>query len=197
MRDQLPLPAAPDSRERELPSLEIGFSDVALFEGVWLPLSTRRRPWIFKQELAVELGYGKAIHHVLPPSGSGLACPQRRAGPGRASYPDRRRLLTCHSPTKPTYAPVHQAANRLVSNYVDRYASDLRRIWAVEHPFELHLADGRVSGRADIILDEETGRTGSLAIVDYKVAAGQARGGQLSTPASGLHCCRPRRGAQR
>jgi DNA helicase-2/ATP-dependent DNA helicase PcrA len=51
------------------------------------------------------------------------------------------------------------------------YSDDLRRIWAVERPFELHTDDGLLSGRADVILDEEGGQTGSLAIVDYKVAA--------------------------
>lgn len=37
--------------------------------------------------------------------------------------------------------------------------------------FELHTDDGLLSGRADVILDEEGGMTGSLAIVDYKVGA--------------------------
>ena len=173
VRDQLPLPLAPDSMERELPPLEIAFSDVALFEecGYRYRLGAVLG---FEQELAVELGYGKAIHHVL----------RQVAEVSRAQSavpaPDELRTLIDDAFYLPfadrqAYDRMHQAADRLVSNYVDRYASDLRRIWAVERPFELHLADGRVSGRADIILDEETGRTGSLAIVDYKVAAGLAR----------------------
>jgi DNA helicase-2/ATP-dependent DNA helicase PcrA len=62
-----------------------------------------------------------------------------------------------------------------VNAYVKDYADDLTRVWAVERPFALHLNDGVVSGRADVILDEEGGRTGSLAIVDYKVASDDAR----------------------
>jgi len=49
-------------------------------------------------------------------------------------------------------------------------------VWAVERPFALHLDDGVVSGRADVILDKENDRVGALAIVDYKVAADEARG---------------------
>src|SRR5262249_15115570 len=36
--------------------------------------------------------------------------------------------------------------------------------------FELHLEDGIVNGRADVILDREAGVIGNLAIVDYKTA---------------------------
>jgi DNA helicase-2/ATP-dependent DNA helicase PcrA len=59
---------------------------------------------------------------------------------------------------------------RLVGNYTERYADDLRRVWATEHPFELHTENGLMTGRADVILDEEGGKMGSLAVVDYKVA---------------------------
>jgi len=43
----------------------------------------------------------------------------------------------------------------------------------VERPFELHTDDGLLSGRADVILDKEGGASGSLAVVDYKVAASE------------------------
>jgi len=52
---------------------------------------------------------------------------------------------------------MYTAANRLVTRYVGDYSSDLQRVWALEHPFELYLDDGIVVGRADIILDEEGG----------------------------------------
>ena len=39
-----------------------------------------------------------------------------------------------------------------------------------ERPFELHLDAVTVSGRADVILDEENGVPSALAIVDYKTS---------------------------
>lgn len=77
------------------------------------------------------------------------------------------------------YAPFANAPSRermlasvalLLGNYTEQYADDLKRIWATERPFELHTKDGLLTGRADIILDEEDGAPGRLAIVDYKVA---------------------------
>jgi DNA helicase-2/ATP-dependent DNA helicase PcrA len=70
---------------------------------------------------------------------------------------------------------MRKAARRLVTTYIQQYAADLHRVWAVERPFALHLDEGIVSGRADVILDEEGGQRGALAIVDYKVATDEAR----------------------
>lgn len=171
--ERLPLPAPPGTASTELPPLEISFSDVALFEecGYRYRLGAILG---FQQELAVELGYGKAIHHVLREVAEESRA--RTAVPSPQELQDLiDRAFYLPFADAPAFERMHQAANRLVSGYVDRYASDLQRIWAVERPFELHLPDGRVSGRADVILDEEDGRIGSLAIVDYKVAAGVVR----------------------
>jgi DNA helicase-2/ATP-dependent DNA helicase PcrA len=75
----------------------------------------------------------------------------------------------------PGFVRMHAAAGTLVRRYVSEYKDDLKRVWAIERPFELHLEHGILSGRADIILDEESGRIGSLAIVDYKVAKSEER----------------------
>ena len=49
---------------------------------------------------------------------------------------------------------------------------DLHRVWETERPFELHLEGVTVSGRADVILDQEGGVPTALAIVDYKTSTG-------------------------
>ena len=67
------------------------------------------------------------------------------------------------------------AAKRLVEKYIEEYGDDLKRVWAVERPFELHLSNATVKGRADVILDEEDGVISSLAVVDYKTAADEHR----------------------
>jgi DNA helicase-2/ATP-dependent DNA helicase PcrA len=43
-------------------------------------------------------------------------------------------------------------------------------VWVTERPFELHVQGGIVTGRADVILDKEDGKLGSMAIVDYKTS---------------------------
>ena len=43
-------------------------------------------------------------------------------------------------------------------------------MWETERPFELHLPDAVISGRADVILDREDGVVNALAIVDYKTS---------------------------
>lgn len=172
--EELPLPGAPATESpKEAPTLDVSFSDLASFEecGHRYRLSNILG---FQTQIAPELGYGRAIHHVLRQ----LAETVRDIGeiPGKD---DLNRLAE-----EEFYVPfaslqawqtMRKAAKRLVNSYVDHYSTDLHRVWAVERPFALHLDDGIVSGRADVILDEEGGRTGALAIVDYKVSADESR----------------------
>jgi DNA helicase-2/ATP-dependent DNA helicase PcrA len=57
-----------------------------------------------------------------------------------------------------------------VTEYTDRHADDLYRVWETERPFELHLDGVTVTGRADVILDQEGGVPTALAILDYKTS---------------------------
>jgi DNA helicase II / ATP-dependent DNA helicase PcrA len=172
--EELPLPGPPATESpKEAPALDVSFSDLASFEecGHRYRLSNVLG---FQTQIAPELGYGRAIHHVLRQ----LAETVRDIG----EIPDKQELNRLAE--EEFYVPfaslqawqtMRKAAKRLVNSYVDNYSTDLHRVWAVERPFALHLDDGIVSGRADVILDEEGGRTGSLAIVDYKVSADESR----------------------
>ncbi len=82
--------------------------------------------------------------------------------------------------SKPARQQLKGAARRLVGRYLEKYHSDLDRVWAVERPFELHLDNAIVSGRADVILDQEDGEPASLAIVDYKTSTERDDDGELS-----------------
>ena len=170
----LPLPPPPATpTQYDPPELMLSFSDVALFT----ECGYRYRLAVlfgYQPELAVELGYGRAIHHVI----RRVAETSRDNGtiPGESEV---RELLDDE-----LYLPyadiagfqrMSQAVGRTVRRYVDEYTDDLKRVWAVERPFELQVPDGTVAGRADVILDEEDGRIGSLAIVDYKVATDSER----------------------
>ena len=68
------------------------------------------------------------------------------------------------------YAKLHDAAIRLIDRYLGKYGNDLFRVWVTERPFELHVQGGIVTGRADVILDKEDGKPGSMAILDYKTS---------------------------
>lgn len=176
-RPTLPLPPPPGSEGRSTPpTLTCSFSDIAQHRecGYRYRLS---QVFGYQQELAVELGYGRAIHHVL----RRLAETSRDAD-GRFEPPDGLTLeglvndeLYLPFADAAAFQRMRNAAGRLVRRYVAEHASDLKRVWAVERPFELHVQDGTVSGRADVILDSEGGQIGKLAIVDYKVAEDTGR----------------------
>ena len=172
--EELPLPGPPAAESpKEAPTLDVSFSDFASFEecGYRYRLSNVLG---FQTQLAPELGYGRAIHHVLRQ----LAETVRDIGEIPSSD-DLNRLAEeeFYMPfaSLQAWQTMRKAAKRLVNLYVDSYSTDLHRVWAVERPFALHLDDGIVSGRADVVLDEEGGRTSALAIVDYKVSADESR----------------------
>lgn len=172
--DNLPLPAAPEkTKAKEAPTLEVSFSDIATYEecGYRYRLA---RSYGFQQELAIEMGYGKALHHVLRQ----IAEDAKRSG----TIPEAAKVAATvdgefYLPfaDNPTFERMHRAAGMLVKNYADNYTDDLKRIWEIERPFEVHLDEGILAGRADIILDKETGKVGKLAIVDYKSATDPLR----------------------
>jgi len=174
MLGDLPLPARPEAEPGAgaLP-LDVSFSDLAAFDecGHRYRLSN---VLAFQAQMAPELGYGRAIHHVL------RQVAERVRTSGRVpSQAELARLIgeEFYVPfaSPQAWEAMRKAAKRLVTTYVESYAADLHRVWAVERPFALHLDAAVVSGRADVILDEEGGRRGTLAIVDYKVATDEAR----------------------
>ena len=121
--------------------------------------------------LAPELGYGKAVHHIMT---------RRRIGEHTRRFgrpPTPRQLdrlfdddFFLPAASKPAHRQLKKSARRLVDTYLEKYEEDLQRVWEVERPFELHLPTAIISGRADVILDKEGGEVRSLAIVDYKTS---------------------------
>lgn len=161
----------------EVPSLEavdadaddpiaITYSELASF--LDCGMAFRLRTLIgFQPRLAQELGYGKAVHHIM------RAVAEVTKATGHVPQPeeiDRMLDASFFLPTanKPAHRQLKEAARRLVTTYAERHEGDLHRVWETERPFELHLDGVTVSGRADVILDHESGVPTSLAIVDYK-----------------------------
>ncbi len=174
MLTDLPLPDPPEQlKNPELPPLELGFSDLADYEdcGYSYRLS---RVFGFERELAQELGYGNAVHHVLRQ----LAEESRETDkiPDAAEIDEIiHRELYVPFANESTFANMTRSVTRLVKNYVTDWQSDLNRIWATERPFEIHFDGGILSGRADVILDKEEGQPEHLAIVDYKTSTDEHR----------------------
>lgn len=148
--------------------IDITYSELAMF--LECGHAFRLRELIgFQPRLAPELGYGKAVHHVM------RAVAEATQATGRVpSAAEIDRILDTSfflpSANKPAHRQLKDAARRLVTAYTRNHASDLHRIWETERPFELHLDGVTISGRADVILDKEHGVPTALAIVDYKTS---------------------------
>lgn len=172
--DQILLPSIETKSVGDTP-VEVTFSELATF--LECGMEYRLRNLIgFQPKLAVELGYGKAVHHVL------RTVAEYTQENGKVPTDSDITALIEQSfflPTanKPAHKKLKEAARRLVSKYAQDHADELHRVWETERPFELHLDGITISGRADVILDHEGGRPDHLAILDYKT----------SVKGSGLH----------
>ena len=153
-------------------ALELTYSELASFLDCGMAYRLRNLLG-FQPRLAPELGYGKAVHHVLRE----VAERTRDSGtvPSGAEI-DQILDTSFFLPTanKPAHRQLKAAARRLVTSYATDHADDLRRVWETERPFELHLDDITVTGRADVILDQEGGQPTALAILDYKTSTAVA-----------------------
>ncbi len=164
----LPVDIATDSGAGD-DSVSMTFSELVAFDACGM--SYRLRNLLgFEPPLAPELGYGRAVHHVLR-----TIAEQTRANNAVPDADAVQAVLDANfflpTANKAAFVQMRAAAERLVRQYVEGYQEDLFRIWETERPFELHLDGIVVSGRADVILDGE-GAPSGLAIVDYKTAGG-------------------------
>ena len=146
----------------------ITFSDLASF--LDCGMAYRLRTLIgFQPRLAPELGYGRAVHHLLR-----RVAEQTQSVGAVPTERDVEQMLDNHfflpAANKAAHRTMKDAAKVLIQSYIKNHEDDLHRVWETERPFELHLDAVTVSGRADVILDEENGVPSALAIVDYKTS---------------------------
>lgn len=149
-------------------AIAMSYSELSMFIDCGLAFRLRNLLG-FQPKLAPELGYGKAVHHVM----RRMAEETERLGrvptePEVADILDASFFLPAAN--KAAHRQLKEAARRLAVTYKERHAEDLHRVWETERPFELHLDGITVNGRADVILDEEGGVPTALAIVDYKTS---------------------------
>jgi len=166
---KVPLPPPfepPASEPQPLPVLAVS----ALLRYHECPRQYRLRHELgFEPQIALELGYGRSIHQVL----RRLAELTRKQGalpsPAQidALFQSEFYLPFANAAVYPELAAF---ARRLIDRYLTHYGQDLLRTWAVERPLALRLAEGTLTGRADLLLDD-TQQPPSLALVEYKSAS--------------------------
>ena len=154
-------------------TLELTYSELASFLDCAMAYRLRNLMG-FQPRLAPELGYGKAVHHVL------RTVAERTRDTGTIPTSDQIDEILDESfflPTanKPAHRQLKDAGRRLIQEYAASHPDDLHRVWETERPFELRLDGITISGRADVILDHEGGRPTSLAILDYKTSTSVER----------------------
>ncbi len=176
---ELPPPALPEPSVASQDVLEITFSELAQYRDC--AMQYRLRTLIgFQPPLVPELGYGKAVHHVLREVAQFVG--RRRRAPNEKEL-DRLFDDGFYLPAANRFAhrEMRRQARALVDRYITEWEDDLHRVWEVERPFELHLGGVTVIGRADVIVDHSDDGTERLSIVDYKTAAaeGDQHGFQL------------------
>jgi DNA helicase-2/ATP-dependent DNA helicase PcrA len=163
----LPGPLEPSADESDgLPA--VSFSDLAQYEGC--PLRYRFSTSLgFQPQLVTELGYGRAIHHILRHLAEKTKKKQELPTAKEIEDTFRYDFYLPFANNAAFYVLLDRARS-LIGKYLTDFSDDMLRIKETERSFEVHLARGVVIGRADVILDREGGRNGNLAIVDYKTA---------------------------
>ena len=165
---QIALPTIEIDTQDVADPISISYSDLARF--IECGYAFRLRSLLgFQPRLATELGYGKAVHHVM----RAIAEATKASGqiPNESEIDDiLRASFFLPTANKPVYRDLKAGARRLILTYVEQHAADLYRVWETERPFELHLDGVTIAGRADVILDHEGGAPNALAIVDYKTS---------------------------
>jgi DNA helicase-2/ATP-dependent DNA helicase PcrA len=161
-----PIVSAPKSAA-ESGILETDFSTLTLYA------SCGRRYWLrevcgFQPPRVPELGFGRLIHHVL----AELA---RRARVGTqldaalaSSLLDEAFYLPFASAIPATN--LKASARRRVLRYLDQFGGELVRTREPEAAFEVPLANARIRGRIDLLLNADSGRTREVEIVDFKTS---------------------------
>jgi DNA helicase-2/ATP-dependent DNA helicase PcrA len=119
-----------------------------------------------------ELGYGKAVHHLM------RVIAEQSTAKGRPLNPrevDRILATDFFLPfaNSALAENLKKSASKLVDRYILEYAEDTTKTWQTERPFELEVDGALIIGRADVIIDKQDGVVGNLAIVDYKTSVGE------------------------
>jgi DNA helicase-2/ATP-dependent DNA helicase PcrA len=162
---QLGPPSAGPNGKTDMEKVETGFGELSTYNECafryWL-----RHECGFQPPIARPLGFGRVVHHVL----AELA---RRAANGESVTPEvAERVLAgaFYLPFagKDERQKLYEGARRRILDYVRDYGRELKRAVGVEREFEVPLDEGRIRGRIDLVLGEETGNDHQVSVIDFK-----------------------------
>lgn len=151
--------------------LQISYSDLAAYLNCGWSYWLRGRIG-FPPAIVSELGYGKAVHHLMRVIAEQSTAKGR---PLEAREVDRILATDFFLPfaNSAVAENLKESAGRLVDRYMSEYAEDTTKTWQTERPFELEVDGALIIGRADVIIDQHDGVVDNLAIVDYKTSVGE------------------------
>jgi len=157
-----------DAAAEQGQQLQLSFSQVADYLSCGLSFWLRQRIG-FPAAIAQELGYGKAVHHVMR-----LIAEQTQRTGRLPNSQDVDRILAREFflpfASKALSEKLRTSAGNLVHDYLEHYSEEMNRVWQTERPFELAVPGALIAGRADVILQQHDGVAERLAIVDYKTS---------------------------
>lgn len=167
---ELPSPPGPSAQPALATTIEISFSDLATYAECGLSYRLRRLLG-FQPPLVAEIGYGKAVHHLMRHLAEFVQ------GQSRHPTDDEIEAMLQNEFYLPSanwaaYQGMRARAGEVVREYLTQYPDELAKVWEVERPFELHLGDVTIFGRADVVIDTTAGAHQELQIIDYKTAVG-------------------------
>ncbi len=148
--------------------LDVDFSSLVTYQ------ECHYRYWLrhvcgFEPPLATELGFGRLLHHLV----AELA--RRATGGSPPTEADVEGVLAA-SFYLPFAGPIpaanlRESLRRRVLAYVRDFGSELTRTLEPEAAFEVPLANGRVRGRIDLVLQAMDGDPSAVELVDFKTSA--------------------------
>jgi len=142
----------------------LSFSELSLYE--FCPYAFRLRELLGFQPQVIEreLGYGRALHHVMRRIAEEAKATGQTPPSAKAVRSLNQDFFLPYA-TQQTYLHMKQAAEKTVDRYLSEYSSELASVWETERPFWLHLDDVSITGRADVVFRIQDG---SAVLVDYK-----------------------------
>lgn len=163
----LPLTTEQEELTNEI-DLHLTYSELASFLECGYSYWLRNRLG-FPPAIVQEIGYGKAIHHMMRVIAEET---QRLNRPLKPRDVDRLLAIEFFLPfaNKAIATQYRESARKLIMKYMDEHGEDMNKVWETERPFELALSGIVVSGRADVIVDKSEDSNPKLAIVDYKTS---------------------------
>jgi DNA helicase-2/ATP-dependent DNA helicase PcrA len=166
---ELPISTASPKEDNEKQDrFRLSLSQVSLLSEC--PLAFRLRDSLgFPPPLAIALGYGNAIHHILRRLAEYTM--KNRKIPD-SSYLEKISEEEFYLPyaTKTAFSRMKAKSARIIRKYMSKFGEDFLKICRVEYPLELFLPTCTIIGRSDALLKD---KHSEFIILDFKTSIGE------------------------